>query len=123
MCKLTRRGLQRHVGSAGESEEECFCKEGAFSLQAMPGTECFSCPSGAECLGFKFLPNDTSVNCAPYPERGYWGDPQYPTLFHPCHPRHWCEGGEEFACKQGHTSGLCTQCMQGYFSVGASCIR
>eukprot|EP00736_Rhodelphis_marinus_P010229 Rmarinus@m.1319 len=110
-CNSCPRGTARVSGDIGDSVEDCDCSVNYYRPPSNPeGTECYECPTGAICEG---------SSTQPYPEDGFWGDPDFPYEFLECQPQSHCKSN--FECLTGREGTLCRHCVDGRFSVGGRC--
>jgi len=105
----TRRFPTSGADVTGSSPSQCLCERGFYSAAGLSGTVCVPCPVGGVC--------DGGIT-APYPQRGFFGDPSS-ALFLPCSDPHACLGGSNFSCGEEWTGVLCGTPSQGRFEFGS----
>ena len=97
--------------------QDCNCRYGYFSPKGTNGTECYTCPEGAECGGGRNLP---------HPKKGFMelATHRYVTVYPTCASssilsQQICRLGGY--CTSGHTGRACSQCEPGYYKYDVFC--
>ena len=113
--KCPEHSLTNDYGATGL--QECNCRYGHFTPKGSNGTQCFSCPEGAECGGGRNLP---------HPKRGFMElvSHRYVTVYPACASstllsQEICRLGGY--CTAGHTGRACSQCEPFYYKYDVFC--